>query len=309
MAIVPKPLFADPIYNGAADPMLIKNEQDGKFYMFYTQRRASAASEKSVAYCYGSKIGVAECSDGGAYWFYRGTLDLEFEFGHNTFWAPEIIWDKAGRLYHMYVSYIRGIHSEWRGSSFIVHYTSCDLFTWQFENFVDLHSEQVIDACLYPLPGGAYRMWYKENSGGAHTCYADSTDLYCWTPKGAATADNAQEGPNVFEFGGKYWMIACEWKGQGVYSSDDLTHFVRQPGKRLLSGNGSGYLDSGVGRHADVLVHNGRAFIVYFVHYHDDGSIEAAKNHAPTVIQLAELELRDGMLVCDRDKKVELELV
>ena len=33
---VPSPLYKDPIYNGAADPMVIRKESDGKFYMFYT---------------------------------------------------------------------------------------------------------------------------------------------------------------------------------------------------------------------------------------------------------------------------------
>ena len=35
--------------------------------------------------------GAAVSDDGGEYWYYRGALDLEFEFGHNTFWAPEVI--------------------------------------------------------------------------------------------------------------------------------------------------------------------------------------------------------------------------
>jgi hypothetical protein len=60
---VPAPLYRDPIYNGAADPMVIRKESDGKFYMFYTQRRANVPLE-DVAYCYGTAIGVAESEDG-----------------------------------------------------------------------------------------------------------------------------------------------------------------------------------------------------------------------------------------------------
>lgn len=309
MAVVKAPLFADPIYNGAADPMIIKNEQNGRFYMFYTQRRTSAALPNSVSYCYGSKIGVAEAYDGGAYWLYRGTLDLEFEFGQNTFWAPEIIWDTDTNLYHMFVSYIVGIHSEWKGDSSIIHYTSSDLFHWSFIGEIDINSKKVIDPCIFRLKNGIYRMWYKEESDKAHTAYADSTDLYCWERRGLATSDYSQEGPNVFEFGGKYWLIADEWKGLVVYSSKDLTHFERQNGEFLLSGNGTRALDMGVGRHADVFVNNGKAYIVYFVHYNDDGNTESKENHPPTVIQLAELEIENGKLVCSRNKEIDINLI
>ena len=51
---------------------------------------------------------------------------------------------------------------------------------------------------------------------------------YNWKDIGQATFDGAQEGPNVFEFGGKYWLIADEWRGLAIYSSDDLTVFTRQ---------------------------------------------------------------------------------
>lgn len=303
------PAFIDPIYNGAADPMIIKNEQTGKFFMFYTQRRASCFYDiDSVAYCYGSQIGVAEAQDKGAYWLYRGTLDLNFEFGHNTFWAPEIIWDEKSGLYHMYVSYIVGIQSNWRGNSSILHYTSPDLFNWKKEGKIEVGSDKIIDACLFKLPNGNYRMWYKDKKDGAHTYYADSEDLYNWQYKGQATFDNAQEGPNVFEFGNKYWLIADEWNGLAVYYSDDLTVFTRQDGERLLTGNGTRKKDTGIGRHADVIVNGGRAYIVYFVHYNDDGRIEDKENHPPTVVHIAELKIKDGKLVCDRNEEIDIEL-
>lgn len=307
MPIANAPLFVDPIYNGPADPMIIRNEQNGKYYLFYTQRRAALAQAGSVSYCYGTKIGVAEADQNGAYWFYRGALDLDFEFGTNTFWAPEIIWDADSGLYHMYVAYIRGVHNCWAGDTAILHYTSPDLFNWEKVGKLTLgNDDRIIDPCLFKLPDGGYRMWYKD--GHSHTCYADSADLYNWTPKGHATQDGAQEGANVFELGGKYWMIADEWNGQAVYSSDDLTHFVKQEGERLLGGNGTRDRDTGVGRHADVLVQDGRAYIVYFVHYNDDGNIEAQVNHAPSVVQIAELEVVDGKLTCDRNRPVEIGL-
>ena len=53
--IVPSPLYKDPIYNGAADPMVIRKEADGLYYMFYTQRRANQQVEH-VSFAYGTAI-------------------------------------------------------------------------------------------------------------------------------------------------------------------------------------------------------------------------------------------------------------
>ena len=33
------PLFKDPVHNGAADPVVIYNEETGTHYMLYTARR------------------------------------------------------------------------------------------------------------------------------------------------------------------------------------------------------------------------------------------------------------------------------
>lgn len=304
------PIFIDPIFNGAADPMIIKNEQDGTFFMFYTQRRATVAFEGSVSYCYGSKIGVAQSTDNGREWFYRGALDLDFEFGDNTFWAPEIVWDKSSNKYHMFVTYIRGIHDTWSGDASIQHYISDDLLYWDRIGKVEIDSTRVIDPCLYQLDDGTWRMWYKDERDGAHTYYADSSNLYDWKEAGQATFDFAQEGPNVFKFGDKYWLVACEWSGQGVYSSTDLTAFTRQDGARLLSDVSSRKMDGAVGRHVDVYTCDDRAFIVYFVHYNDsmDKEADTTVSHAPTVVQIAEFHIKDGKLVCDRNEDFEINL-
>ena len=96
----PTPLYRDPIYDGAADPVLIYNHAKKEWWMFYTQRRANVQSA-GVAFCYGTDIGVATSSDHGQSWVYKGAPSLEFEEGRNTFWAPDIIYDKG--IYHMFV--------------------------------------------------------------------------------------------------------------------------------------------------------------------------------------------------------------
>lgn len=78
------PLFRDPVYDGAADPVVFWNHQEKEWWMFYTQRRANE-NTADVAFCYGNSIGIASSDDHGKSWLYRGTLDLEFERGKNTF--------------------------------------------------------------------------------------------------------------------------------------------------------------------------------------------------------------------------------
>lgn len=286
--MIPSPLYRDPIYNGAADPMVIRKESDGLYYMFYTQRRANQQVE-GVSYAYGTAIGVAE-SENGRDWHYRGALNLDFEFGHNTFWAPEIVYNAAEGLYHMYVTYIRGIYTRWEGTATLEHYTSSDLFYWEHVGSLSFGSSRIIDPCLYRLPDGTWRMWYKDERQHSYTCYADSPDLYAWEYRGIATGDRDQEGPNVFELGGHYWLIADVWDGLAVYRSEDLTTFVRQEDNILREG-GTRPTDCGHGSHADVFTVGGRAYIVYFTN--PDGLC--------TAVQMAELRVEDGKLICLRN--------
>lgn len=289
--MIPSPLYKDPVYNGAADPMIIRKESDGLYYMFYTQRRSNQFVE-GVSYAYGTAIGVAESSDGSD-WHYRGALDLNFEFGHNTFWAPEIVYDQKTETYHMFVSYIRGIYTTWRGKATIEHYTSKDLFYWDHIGKLEFGSARIIDPCLFQLPDGSWRMWYKDERQNSFTCYADSPDLYNWEYRGIAAGDCCQEGPNVFAFGGRYWLISDVWNGLGVYVSDDLKHFTRQS-ENILREPGDRTDDNVKGAHADVFVVGDRAFIIYFTHPDPD-------YHPRSAVQMAELKIKDGKLTCDRN--------
>ncbi|MBQ7383552.1 MAG: glycosyl hydrolase [Clostridia bacterium] len=295
--IVPSPLYKDPIYNGAADPMIIRKESDGVFYMFYTQRRANQPVE-GVSFAYGTAIGVAESFD-GAEWHYRGALDLDFEFGHNTFWAPEIIYDPSEGLYHMYVTYICGIYTKWRGKASIEHYTSRDLFYWEHIGPLTFASSRIIDPCLYKLPSGIWRMWYKDERQNSCICYADSKNLYDWEYRGIAVSDAKQEGPNVFELGEKIWLISDVWKGLAVYVSEDGEHFVRQA-DNILAEAGTRRDDNAKGAHADIFVIDSRAYIVYFTQ--PDTDIPERSS-----VHMAELKIENGILVCDRNAELDID--
>ena len=246
-------IFRDPVFDGAADPAFIRRVSDGKLFMFYTQRRANIdCPADSVEWCYGTKIGVAVCDEADK-WEYKETLDLGF--GENaTFWAPEIVFD--GESYRMFVTYIDGVFSEWAGEASIEQYISPDLLQWRRVGRVEIESARVIDPCLFPLPSGGWRMWYKDEKRGSRTCFSDTEDFVSWRSGGFATDETPQEGPNVFALGGYFWLVADVWDGLAVYSSDDLTRFVRQRGNIL----------PGIASHADVFVEDGCATLVYFTY-------------------------------------------
>ncbi|WJH34778.1 glycosyl hydrolase [Paenibacillus sp. CC-CFT747] len=257
------PLFRDPLFDGAADPVVVWNRAKQEWWMIYTNRRATAEGP-GFAWVHGTDLGVASSRDGGAHWVYRGTLTgLDIEWGRNTFWAPEILWHEG--IYHMYVSYIQGVPEEWAGHKReLLHYTSPDLLQWTFRSKLELSSDRVIDACVYPLPSGGFRMWYKDEANGSFTYGADSPDLYEWKVTGPVITGRPHEGPNVFELSGHYWMIVDEWRGQGVYRSDNLTDWERSG--LILDKPGIREDDGTIGLHADVVGQGEEAFIFYFTH-------------------------------------------
>ncbi len=119
-----------------------------------TSRRATAPT-KGVGWVHGSDVGVASSDDRGATWCYRGVLDLDHDFGRNTFWAPEVTW--ANGVYHVFVSYVRGVPDQWAGHPrHIHHYISEDLVNWDHRGPLALSSDRVIDAAVHPHPGGGY---------------------------------------------------------------------------------------------------------------------------------------------------------
>jgi hypothetical protein len=105
-------------------------------------------------------------------------------------------------------------------------------------------------------------------------------------------------------------MITDPWHGLGVYRSDDCISWVRQAD--ILDGSGTRPEDGAIGHHADVLVQDDVATIFYFTHPEVVGMApeNAVWTYAMrrTSLQAARLELRDGRLVCDRDKPFDLDL-
>lgn len=303
----PKPLYRDPVHDGAADPSLVWNRATHKWMMFYTNRRADISTPPhDVAWIHGTKIGVAESSDGGVTWKYAGTADIPYGKPDYTFWAPDLLWDH-GR-YHMFVTVVPGTFHDWNAPREIIHLTSKDLSHWKFVSQLPLSSDRTIDPCVLKLDDGTWRLWYKDERDHSFIHFVNSKDLDHWTPGGVAINDRSSEGPIVFRWKGAIWMIVDAWAGLGVYKSTDATHWVRQS-DNILAGAGTLPTDRGAGHHADVQISNGRAYIFYFVHQggqDEDTSLPNASHR--TVIQVAELKDVDGELRVDRNSPTYVQL-
>ena len=58
--VAAKPLYRDPVFDGAADPVIVHTGSYGRWYMLYTNRRANAQGTKGVEWVHGTRIGIAE---------------------------------------------------------------------------------------------------------------------------------------------------------------------------------------------------------------------------------------------------------
>jgi|SRR5271165_1078384 len=315
--VAAKPLFRDPVFDGAADPVVVWNPHVGKWWMFYTNRRANQAGLSGVAWVHGTRIGIAESADGGAHWAYVGTADIELPPSVGgaapTEWAPEVVTGPDG-LHHLYIAVVPGIFEDWQHPRTIVHLTSPDLRVWRHGEALKLSSDRVIDPCVHRLPNGTWRMWYNNERDDKSMYFADSPDLSAWTDRGKApdASKRPGEGPYVFEWKGHGWMLVDLWKGLGVYRTDDFLHWQTQPGD-LLNVPGHGPDDAVNGGHPGVVVSGGRAYCFYFTHPGRAGTISPGDRDLAELrrssIQVVELREHEGQLTCDRDAPTNIRLL
>jgi GH43 family beta-xylosidase len=305
-----KPLFRDPVFDGAADPVVVRNAERGTWWMLYTNRRATATGLPGVAWVHGTRIGIAESNDEGASWHYLGVADIELppELGGQdaTHWAPDIVRADDG-TYHMFLTVVPGVFTDWQHPRHMVHLTSTDLRNWRNAQTLTLAADRVIDAALARLPDGRWRMWYNNERDRKSIHYADSTDLRTWSLQGRAIADQGGEGPKVFQWKGMWWMISDVWRGLAVYRSPDARNWTRQP-DNLLQQPGQGLDDQVIGGHPDVVVSGGRAFLFYFTHPGRRGA--DAKKDGPeqrrSSIQVTELLASGDWLRVERDAPTQI---
>ena len=293
------PLFRDPIHDGAADPVVVWNRARKTWWMLYTNRRADLAGGGGVTWVHGTHIGIAESVDGGASWKYVSEADIPLPTPDTTLWAPEVFY--TGGLYHMFLTVVPGTFTDWNHPRHILHLTSKDLLHWKPLANANLESDRTIDACIFRLPGGDWRLWYKNEADSSKVYFSDSPDLVHWTAKGIATTNHG-EGPVVFQWRGAYWLINDPHAGLAVFRSSDLTTWHQQP-KNLLSEPGTQPTDRAMGNHADVVVDgSGRAWLFYFT---SQGGADAQGHDAGwarrSFLHVTELHEANGILTVDRN--------
>jgi hypothetical protein len=304
--VASKPLFRDPVHDGAADPVVIWNRKERKWFMLYTNRRANIKNSTGVEWVHGTRIGIAESTNNGTTWKYRGTAEIAYGSADITHWAPDVVYHAGS--YHMYLTIVPGIFKDWNATRDIVHLTSKDLLKWKYESTLKLSSDRVIDASLARLPNGSWRMWYNNERDKKSIYYADSPDLYRWQDHGKALGERG-EGPKVFHWKNQNWMVIDTWKGLAIYGSDDHLNWTRQP-ENLLETPGKGIDDQVIGGHPDVVVSGERAYLFYFTHPGRQGP--NAKNDGyeqrRSSIQVVELKYNNGVITCDRDQPTRVNL-
>jgi hypothetical protein len=308
--VAPKPVYRDPVYDGAADVSIVYDRAAKLWKMFYTNRRATMKlpDPKDVEWVHGTAIGIATSPD-GMHWRYQGTAEFPKACTDVTLWAPEIYYENG--TYHMWLTIVPGIFHRWGGPGAegrIEHLTSTDLATWKCEGTVKLDTGRMIDPAVIKL-GQGYRMWYKDERAGSRILAADSQDLRTWKKVSDEPVNPTMgEGPKVFRFKGYYWMVVDVWKGLMVLRSDDARTWTEQKGY-ILGEPGQKATDRAKGQHADVVVDGDRAFIYYFVHQvNETEAATDARWNQRTVIQVAELVFKDGRLEVDRDRDVAFRL-
>ena len=285
-------LYRDPVFDGATDPMVIFNRGERTWWMLYTSRRTTAPGA-GVAWVHGTDIGVASLLDDGVGWLYRGTLDLEHEFGRNTFWAPEVVWD--GGCYHMYVSYIRACRRPGRATNVISCTTRAQTWCNGPPGKVGFGSDYVNVAYVSERPGGGYRMWYKDEADHREPGGRDR-GLVALGRGGVPSPPGRPQEPRL-QFCGAYWMVVDSWKGQVVFRSLDQVDWEGARREEVLEASdgeapGEG-VDVGPGHHADVVVVEDRAFIIYFTHPWRDVE-DCGRVGPPAFCPILAAELEDG---------------
>lgn len=206
----------------------------------------------------------------------------------------------------MIVTYIKGVYEDWEGQAQVFHYESKDLTNWKWLNPTGLSG--YIDASVFQMPDKTWKLWYSKGV----TYSSTSKDLMNWTAIDDPVVNaRGHEAPIVFYYDNSYWLITDPnsdgYVGLDVFRSTDATHWefnntiLNTPGVRLD--------DIDQGRHADVKVVNGKMYIFYFTHpgrvYPNEKDEDPDKNrwrYRRSSLQVAELELKDGKMICNRNK-------
>ena len=305
IAHAPAPLFRDSVTDGAADPSVVWNAKEKAWYIFYTQRRANMEMSGNESWYMGTKIAFAKSSDQGRTWNYVGTAQgVSRGMQAETFWAPHVFEDNG--TYHMFVTFIPKVVKSAKGQPEIAHFISKDLLTWEYSDTADVKSDDIIDPGVVKLRDGRWLMVFRDCRKQNRTAKVVSTDLKNWTRLNELSGDGHHEAPVVLFWKNKFWLFIDEWKGIGVYASDDGINYTRN--SLILDKAGTRADDGYWGSHPGVALAGDRAFIFYHVHAGRRIGVDTLAldqkgiDYKRTSLQVAELELKENKIICDRDQ-------
>ncbi|MEM6776268.1 MAG: sulfatase-like hydrolase/transferase [Planctomycetota bacterium] len=315
---ITKPLFADPSYNGSCDPEVVWNSAANEWFIYYTARRATLDRGTYV----GTPIGVISSPD-LVHWRFRGYCSFDGRRGKpdnsDTHWAPGVI--VADGNLHMFATYKASAEPPWGGPGVIRHYVAPldrPIDGWTLVGIPEFNQPDPIDVSVLKF-GDLYRAYYRVGRGGGIQ-WASSEDLIEWTNHGKCLGDvNApakqrgfgyQEAPYVFDWRGRYWMLTDPHDGLAVFHSTDGVTWAQQ--ETILKADGVGVADATLARHPSVVCVGDRAFIFYHTEPNRPYPTPPAEQRTPhqkiSFLQMAELSLDDGVLTCDRDAPITLEM-
>jgi len=217
------PAFYDELWGASCDPVMVWNEKEGEWFIYYTQRRGNLEMEvETIEWMHGTSIGIASSRDGKV-WRYRGICQGNDNLSNDmaalsSWWAPDIVYVEG--LFHMYVTSVPGVFKDWNMPRYIKHFTSKNGLDWNYISTIPLSSDKCIDPGICKI-GSKWYMWYKDERYG-NSWFAESPDLYSWKVVGPAITDCEHEAPFVWKYDNKYWIIIDAWtKASRIYSSDD----------------------------------------------------------------------------------------
>ena len=341
MRIAPAPMYKCPMGDAPAQPSIIWNHQEKCWFMFYHQRNKHSVlrEEYALSFIAGTDIGIASSSDNGKTWRYRGIAEgLNFEPGRNTWAMPEVVC--CDGVYHLFCNYMQGYptirdYSE-QDPSYTLHYTSKDLWHWEFYGRITEGQNKeglnrISSPFVYRMPNGKWRMFYTDYGTSDH-CMLESADLYSWKNigkvKGVDHGMPNHSSINVFRLGGFYWMTIDTTIGYAVYRSGDCENWTKQEGGLLfgvlsiapdLAHSGIGSIsqrkdDGSFPHNSDVVELKDKAYLFYYTHpermvgqneRYDPRLLERIHGEPHlrrSVIQVAELTVKDGKLYGKRDE-------
>ena len=304
---------AIPVYDGAADPVVIWNPLAEKWWMFYTNRRRERAGPA------GRFLGPRHADRHRRIGRRRHDLEVRRHRGDRIagrhdrgadLVVPDVIRGDDGQ-WHMFLTVVPGVFTDWNHPRNIVHYTSDDLRKWTNPRPLKLANDKVIDATVFKRPDGTWRMFYNNERDNKSIYFADSPDLNEWTDRGRAEGVGDRcEGPKVFRWRDKYWIVVDQWRAWAC-SARTTPNIGKPSGRIYCSSPGQGNEDQVQGQHADVVVNGDRAYLFYFTHPGRRGEERRPRRHraAPQLDPSGGAEGEGRLAHCDRDRPTHVDLL